>query len=139
MRSADVLQGSSSIVRKPGDFAAAMHPAWPIRERMNQMRIPLDGSVARMRTGDTTSDQSSIAPENDRGRCCCNYSAAANTVRPYLVASPQPTVTAPTNTRGPNKLFRQAFPFAKSIDLVISDQSYEYLRGGAFFSNPLAT
>ena len=48
MRGADVLQESLFSVRKLDDFVPASHPLRPIRERVNQALLRLDGLFARM-------------------------------------------------------------------------------------------
>lgn len=52
MRGADVLQESLFSVRKLDDFVPATHPLRPIRERVNQALLRLDGLFARMYADD---------------------------------------------------------------------------------------
>ena len=63
MRGADVLQESLFSVRKLDDFVPSTHPLRPIRERVNQALVRLDGLFARMYVEDTKGGRPSIAPE----------------------------------------------------------------------------
>ncbi len=63
MRGADVLQESLFSVRKLDDFVPSTHPLRPIRERVNQALVRLDGLFARMYAEDTKGGRPSIAPE----------------------------------------------------------------------------
>ena len=63
MRVADVLQESLFSVRKLDDFVPSTHPLRPIRERVNQALVRLDGLFARMYAEDTKGGRPSIAPE----------------------------------------------------------------------------
>ena len=63
MRGADVLQESLFTVRKLDDFVPASHPLRPIRERVNQALVRLDGLFAQMYADDAKGGRPSIAPE----------------------------------------------------------------------------
>jgi len=63
MRGADVLQESLFTVRKLDDFVPASHPLRPIRERVNEALVRLDGLFAQMYADDAKGGRPSIAPE----------------------------------------------------------------------------
>src|SRR5690242_17588078 len=63
MRGADVLQESLFTVRKLDDFVPASHPLRPIRERVNQALVRLDGLFAQMYADGAKGGRPSIAPE----------------------------------------------------------------------------
>lgn len=63
MRGADVLQESLFSVRKLDDFVPASHPLRPIRERVNQALLRLDGLFTRMYADEARGGRPSIAPE----------------------------------------------------------------------------
>jgi len=63
MRGADVLQENLFSVRKLDDFVPATHPLRPIRERVNQALLRLDGLFTRMYADDARGGRPSIAPE----------------------------------------------------------------------------
>ena len=63
MRGADVLQESLFTVRKLDDFVPVTHPLRPIRHRVNQALVRLDGLFARMYAEDAKGGRPSIAPE----------------------------------------------------------------------------
>jgi transposase len=63
MRGADVLQESLFTVRKLDDFVPASHPLRPIRERVNEALVRLDGLLAQMYVDDARGGRPSIAPE----------------------------------------------------------------------------
>ena len=63
MRGADVLQESLFTVRKLDDFVPVTHPLRPIRDRVNQALVRLDGLFARMYAEDAKGGRPSIAPE----------------------------------------------------------------------------
>lgn len=63
MRGADVLQEGLFSVRKLDDFVPAHHPLRPIRERVNQALLRLDGLFTRMYADDGRGGRPSIAPE----------------------------------------------------------------------------
>lgn len=63
MRGADILQESLFTVRQLDDFVPASHPLRPIRERVNQALVRLDGLFAQMYADDAKGGRPSIAPE----------------------------------------------------------------------------
>lgn len=63
MRGADLLQESLFTVRELDDFVPAGHPLRPIRERVNQALLRLDGLFSKMYADDSKGGRPSIAPE----------------------------------------------------------------------------
>jgi transposase len=62
MRGADHLQESLFTVRQLDDFVPAAHPLRPIRDRVNQALVRLDGLFSRMYAEDARGGRPSIAP-----------------------------------------------------------------------------
>lgn len=63
MRGADILQESLFTVRKLDDFVPASHPLRPIRDRVNQALVRLDGLFGQMYADEAKGGRPSIAPE----------------------------------------------------------------------------
>lgn len=63
MRGADYLQESLFTVRKLDGFVPATHPLRPLRDRVNQALVRLDGLFARMYADDIKGGRPRIAPE----------------------------------------------------------------------------